>query len=90
MRWRKIYSTIIFTAVFVDADCASDTTLLFRIPSWSQSTNVMVDGKPAVGNIVPGKLFPVQCTRVHKIKLTFPRTVRVERRYNNSVSVYHG
>ena len=90
MRWRKIYgnSCHIFqlTAVSnVDAPhCASDTTLLFRnnlLMWWLMGT--------AVGNIVP-KAIPCTVYTSAQNQAHLSKTVRVERRYNNSVSVYHG
>ena len=75
--------------VYVTAYCAENMSLLLRIPSWASPPTVVVNGS-VKERVIPGELFPVACSGFTYVKATFNRTVRVERRYNNAVSVYHG
>ena len=75
--------------VQVTATCHSSKTLLFRIPSWTKGATVQANG----GTLSPasnGTLKAVQCQGSVSVKLTFPMSIQVQRRYNNAASMYYG
>ena len=44
----------------------------------------------SIGIVPPGTLYNVSCTWSTTVVLKLPMTIRVQRRYNNAVSVYRG
>ncbi len=80
---------IIITIVHVTGNCKANKTILFRIPSWTNGrATILVNG---VNELVKsGIMIPVNCNGVIDVLLTLPMTIRIQRRYNNGISIYNG
>lgn len=75
--------------VIVNAKCTETKTLIFRIPSWTNTATVQINtDKPYP--VTSGDLHNIPCNGEIKVTLHFPMNIRVQRRYNNAAAIYHG
>ena len=89
-----MYTCIIISCicyiVHVTGNCKTKKTILFRIPSWTDGlATIQING----GNgqsVNAGIMKDVVCDGTFDVLLTFPMATRIQRRYNNGISIYNG
>jgi hypothetical protein len=84
--------------VYLDVSATCNTTLWVRVPGWAKRPTAEVDGRlslldngtaaPFLLVVTPG--MPHGAWVRKQITLTFPMPIRVERRWNNALSVFRG
>ena len=82
-----LYYTLL--VVIVSAKCSETKTLIFRIPSWTNTATVQINTDTPYP-VTSGDLHNIQCNGDIKVTLHFPMSIRVQRRYNNAAAIYHG
>ena len=82
-----LYYTLL--VVMVNAKCTETKTLIFRIPSWTNTATIQINTDRPYP-ITSGDLHNIQCNGEIKVTLHFPMTIRVQRRYNNAAAIYRG
>lgn len=81
-------------AIAIKPEKSEQFKLYLRIPSWSRSTKVILNGSP-IDNVKPGNYLIIdrKWKSNDKIELTFDMSTRLwvgERECANKVSIYHG
>lgn len=77
--------------VAISASCGSGILLVLRMPSWTHDPVVTVNGvdNPA-GAPRPGTMYELVCTGSTNVKIVFPMTIEVVRRFNEAAAIYRG